>query len=67
MHFAIITAGGTGQRMGSVSPKQFIHIGQKPVIIHTIEKFFQFKSDIEIILTLPEDYFGDWNWREEDT
>ncbi len=61
MHFAIITAGGTGQRMGSISPKQFLRIGQKPVIIHTIEKFLQFKSDIEIILTLPEVYFEDWN------
>ncbi len=60
MYFAIITAGGTGQRMGSKSPKQFIEIGTKPIIVHTIEKFIDFNPAINLILTLPEEYFNSW-------
>ena len=41
MIFAAILAGGTGIRMGNVDkPKQFLFLGNKPIIIHTIEKFY---------------------------
>lgn len=60
VYFALITAGGTGQRMDSATPKQFIRIGSKPIIVHTIEKFLKYKSEIEIILTLPSKYFEEW-------
>lgn len=46
--------------MGTGSPKQFIKIGSKPIIVHTIEKFIAFKSSINLILTLPEEYFNSW-------
>lgn len=36
---AIIVAGGTGQRMGSVVPKQFLSIQGKPILLHTIDQF----------------------------
>ncbi|MDR1364335.1 MAG: 2-C-methyl-D-erythritol 4-phosphate cytidylyltransferase [Oscillospiraceae bacterium] len=39
MIFAGIVAGGTGTRMGGDIPKQFLPLGEKPIIIHTIEKF----------------------------
>ena len=40
MIFAAILAGGIGSRMGCTdTPKQFLTLGNKPVIIHTIEKF----------------------------
>ena len=40
MIFAAILAGGIGSRMsGTDVPKQFLPLGNKPVIIHTIEKF----------------------------
>ena len=40
MIFGAILAGGTGQRMGSESlPKQFMDLGGKPILIHTLEKF----------------------------
>jgi 2-C-methyl-D-erythritol 4-phosphate cytidylyltransferase len=38
----IIVAGGTGSRMQSTIPKQFIEIKGKPILIHTIEKFIEF-------------------------
>ena len=39
MIYACILAGGIGSRMGNEKPKQFINIGGKPIILHTIEKF----------------------------
>jgi 2-C-methyl-D-erythritol 4-phosphate cytidylyltransferase len=37
--FVIIVAGGSGSRMGRKMPKQFIEIGSKPILMHTIELF----------------------------
>jgi 2-C-methyl-D-erythritol 4-phosphate cytidylyltransferase len=56
----IITAGGLGKRMGSDLPKQFLVLGGKPVLIHTLELFFKYDPKIEIILTLPNDWRGYW-------
>jgi 2-C-methyl-D-erythritol 4-phosphate cytidylyltransferase len=56
----IITAGGIGKRMGSDLPKQFIVLGGKPILIHTIELFYRYSPEIEIILTLPNDWRGYW-------
>lgn len=39
MIFAGILAGGTGSRMGLDIPKQFLKLGECPIIIHTLEKF----------------------------
>lgn len=44
MIFAGIVAGGTGTRMGADIPKQFLKIGGKPIIIHTITKFLENKN-----------------------
>lgn len=48
MNIAIIFAGGTGQRMGSDKPKQFLEVYGKPIIIHTLEKF-QYHDGIDLI------------------
>lgn len=39
MNVAIIIAGGLGSRMGQEIPKQFINVGEKPVIVYTLEAF----------------------------
>jgi len=50
---AIITAAGSGRRMKSSKKKQFIEIGDKPILLHTLDTFF--KSDFfkKIIITCP--------------
>lgn len=53
---AIIVAGGTGQRMGSVVPKQFLSIQGKPILLHTIDQFVAAFSDIALVVVLPEGY-----------
>ena len=49
MIYAGILAGGTGKRMGYTEmPKQFLSLADKPIIIHTLEKFM-LNSKIERI------------------
>ena len=48
MNIALLTAGGTGNRMGQDIPKQFMPIDNKPVIIYTMESF-QFHPEIDSI------------------
>lgn len=55
MVFAAVFAGGIGSRMGnSDTPKQYLELGTKPVIIHTIEKFFVNDKIDEILVLCPK-------------
>jgi 2-C-methyl-D-erythritol 4-phosphate cytidylyltransferase len=58
--YVVIVAGGSGKRMGMDTPKQFMELGGKPVLMHTIERFRQFSSSIEIITVLPENQLRHW-------
>jgi len=59
--FAIIVAGGTGVRMASAVPKQFLPLGGKPLLMHSIEAFHRFDPEIPITVVLPEDQFDNWD------
>ncbi len=57
MIYGVILAGGIGSRMGSIEkPKQFLSIGDKPVIIHTAEKFRLMKEFDEVLVLCPADW-----------
>lgn len=56
----IITAGGMGKRMGGKLPKQFLPINGRPLLFYTIERFYEYDQQIEILLTLPEDWRSYW-------
>jgi 2-C-methyl-D-erythritol 4-phosphate cytidylyltransferase len=56
----IITAAGIGRRMKSSLPKQFMLLHEKPVLMYTIEQFYQYDPKMELILTLPEDWLNHW-------
>lgn len=56
----IIVAGGKGLRMGSELPKQFIPIKGKPVLMHTIQSFYNFDPEIKIVLVLPVSHQSYW-------
>lgn len=54
MTVALLTAAGTGSRMGQDIPKQFMHVENKPLIIHTMEAFQAHPSiDAILVVTLP--------------
>lgn len=58
--YAIIVAGGSGQRMKSSVPKQFMELQGKPILMHTLEKFYSAAASIQIILVLPSSHHGVW-------
>lgn len=51
---AVIVAGGSGTRMGSATPKQFLLLKGKPLLWYTIRAFLDAYTDMQIILVLPE-------------
>lgn len=55
---AVVVAGGSGTRMGTEVPKQFLLLSGRPVLMHTLEKF---KGVDHIILVLPEQQLPLWN------
>ncbi|RIW17055.1 2-C-methyl-D-erythritol 4-phosphate cytidylyltransferase [Algoriphagus lacus] len=57
---AILVAGGKGTRMGGPVSKQYLPIGGKPVLMHTLEVFSKVDPDIYLILVLPEEDFSFW-------
>ena len=56
----IIVAGGKGLRMGSELPKQFLPIGNKPVLMHTLEVFRKYDATLYIVLVLPREQQAIW-------
>ena len=56
----IISAGGSGQRMKSTLPKQFLPIGGVPVILRTIDRFISALNDIELIVVLNDKWKTLW-------
>ncbi|MBQ3150867.1 MAG: 2-C-methyl-D-erythritol 4-phosphate cytidylyltransferase [Clostridia bacterium] len=55
MVFAAIFAGGSGSRMGTDIPKQYLMLGTKPVIVHTAEAFVNYKSLDHVFILCPAD------------
>jgi 2-C-methyl-D-erythritol 4-phosphate cytidylyltransferase len=58
--YALIVAGGTGSRMNSTIPKQFMLLKGLPVLMHTINRFVGYDQNIEIIVVLPSAQFNEW-------
>ncbi|MCI9596856.1 MAG: 2-C-methyl-D-erythritol 4-phosphate cytidylyltransferase [Firmicutes bacterium] len=57
MIFGAILAGGIGTRMGNVEkPKQYLVVGGKPIIIHTVETFTACEKLDKVIVLCPEDW-----------
>ncbi len=58
--YAILVAGGSGNRMKSEIPKQFLSFGGKAVLSHTIERFYHFDNEIQLIVVLPDSSLKHW-------
>ncbi|MCD7905346.1 MAG: 2-C-methyl-D-erythritol 4-phosphate cytidylyltransferase [Clostridiales bacterium] len=52
---AVIVAAGTGKRMGADIPKQFILLNDKPILLHTAEKFERCSGISEIVVVTGKD------------
>ena len=57
MLYAVIAAGGTGNRMNAEKPKQYLCIGNKPIIAHTVKRFYDCRKFKKIIVLCPEEWY----------
>ena len=58
--YLIVTAGGTGVRMGTAVPKQFLELDGKPILRLTLERFLAAVPDVQVITVLPEAHIAAW-------
>lgn len=56
----IITAGGMGKRLANDIPKQFLMLGELPILAHSIKAFYEFDQTIQVIVTLPKEWITYW-------
>ena len=57
MIFAAILAGGIGTRIGNTEmPKQYMLLGNKPILLHTLEKFYINEKFEKIIVLCPKSW-----------
>jgi len=57
---AIIVAGGSGNRMGTELPKQFLNLAGEPVLLHTLRAFAQYDAAMRLIVVLPAAHITMW-------
>jgi 2-C-methyl-D-erythritol 4-phosphate cytidylyltransferase/2-C-methyl-D-erythritol 2,4-cyclodiphosphate synthase len=53
---AVIAAGGSGTRMNSGIPKQFLEIAGKPILLHTIESVLAIEEIIQVVIAIPSEH-----------
>jgi 2-C-methyl-D-erythritol 4-phosphate cytidylyltransferase len=58
--YAIIVAGGKGTRIPGKTPKQFLELCGKPILLHTLDAFFRCDQNINVILVLPPGDIETW-------
>lgn len=58
--FAVIVAGGSGKRMATQVPKQFLPLQDKPILMHTLEAFHAYDAHLQLVLVLPEAQVDYW-------
>lgn len=58
--YAIIVAGGSGSRMQVATPKQFLEVAGKPILMHTIEQFYKYSPQTRIVVVLPQQQLDTW-------
>lgn len=58
--YAIIVAGGSGARMQAVVPKQFLLLNGRPVLMYTLEAFYQSAYQPQVILVLHPNFHTYW-------
>jgi 2-C-methyl-D-erythritol 4-phosphate cytidylyltransferase / 2-C-methyl-D-erythritol 2,4-cyclodiphosphate synthase len=53
---AVIAAGGSGTRMNSGIPKQFLEIDGKPILLHTVESILAIDEVIQVVIAIPSEH-----------
>lgn len=56
----VIVAGGMGARMKHALPKQFMEIDSRPILFYTLQQFYLYDNEMQIILVLPDAHILFW-------
>lgn len=56
----VIVAGGLGLRAGTNLPKQFVPVGGKPILMHTIQVFYRYNPEMKIVVVIHPEYRNLW-------
>ncbi len=66
---AVIAAGGSGTRIGAGLPKQFLHVGGRPILVRTIQSLLAMDRLVQVVIALPEEHISlaeemlsCWSW-----
>ena len=55
-NYVVLLAGGVGNRMGTATPKQFLEVDGKPIIVYTIERFQRNPQIEKIVVVCVKDW-----------
>ena len=58
--YAIIVAGGSGKRMQTETPKQFLKLSNQPILMLTLKQFYLADKAINLLVVLPKDHIDTW-------
>lgn len=58
MIYGAVLAGGIGERLNLGMPKQFFKIGNKPILIHSVDAFLKVDEVDKIIVSSPKEYMN---------
>lgn len=61
MNAVVVVAGGSGKRMGADIPKQYLELAGKPLIIHTLDRFYEYDPAIRVVLVVATDHLKYWD------
>ena len=57
--YGAVLAGGVGRRMGEgEKPKQYLYVGDRPILIHTLERFLEVAEFRRVIVLCPESWLS---------
>lgn len=57
MNYGVLLAGGMGTRLGLPTPKQFLKLGNKTLLEHTVEKFSVAPDLVHTVVVVPEAWY----------
>ncbi|MEG1499216.1 MAG: IspD/TarI family cytidylyltransferase [Bacteroidales bacterium] len=58
--YAVLVAGGQGLRMNQDRPKQFLFLNEKPILLHTFERFYRSKLFSKIVIVISSSQKNYW-------
>lgn len=58
--YALVVAGGKGTRIPGTLPKQFLPLNGRPILLHTLDAFHRYNTQLPVVLVLPADDRDTW-------